>query len=465
MKISLKSADGRVFEVAKDEIKQLKQLRTMLDAYEECEMTGSVVLDRVDGGSLAAILEWCQAFPDAEDFEPDLVKFTQAYRKFNYSDGERAFLEQRLERLWTLADAADYLDASRLRYSALQFLEEKISRMLARQIGKARALLALPHSMEGAYRKNSNGQAAVFDKELSKALSCQLVRFARDYKTVQRWRLLSPDWDRLITSEQYRIPRRVFQRVKFTPEGVVGKFNRVEDSFPTLSDASCLAIEELNVDFSDCQQCEIEDYINSESAKLHVQHVVCELRGKSDEQTTIFSGFLGRILCLELEMGIDLRQMKALTLCAVENALPCIPVVKLTVAASEPDTRHDPFAVFASIRDFYKAFVGECETGSLEITFRAINLPFKDLLEAIGEWFLLYGHFNVMCTLVCAKGCSFEQLDAFASLNDYQLTENGGKRRRYECKQTAGREMVLCASYPRFFLSNYTLEWTTSPSR
>ncbi|KAH7703585.1 hypothetical protein AAVH_29246, partial [Aphelenchoides avenae] len=320
MKIALKSADGRVFEVVKDEMKQLKLLCTMLDAYEECEMTEPVVLDRVDGGSLAVILEWCQAFPDAEDFEPDLFKFTQAYRKFDYAIGERAFLEQHMERLWTLADAADYLDASRLRYTALQFLEEKISHMLSHQeIGKARALLGLPHSMKGAYRKNSFGQTDVFDKELSKELSCQLLRFARYHDTVQGWRLLSPDWDGLITSERHRIPRR-----------------RTEERFPTLSDISYLAIEELHVDTLSHKEtlprC-IEDYVSSESAKLHIRQVACGLHGKSDEQLKIIVAFLRHILCLEkLEMRIGLDQMKALTDGAVENALPRVPVVKLTVA-------------------------------------------------------------------------------------------------------------------------------------
>lgn len=63
MKISLKSADGRVFEVTKAVTKQLQQLRTMMDAYEECEMTEPILLDRVDGAILAVIIEWCQAFP------------------------------------------------------------------------------------------------------------------------------------------------------------------------------------------------------------------------------------------------------------------------------------------------------------------------------------------------------------------------------------------------------------------
>ncbi|KAH7720221.1 hypothetical protein AAVH_12318 [Aphelenchoides avenae] len=465
MKISLKSADGRVFEVAKDVVKQLKLLRTMLDAYEECEMTEPVVLDRVDGGSLAVIVEWCRAFPDAGDFEPDLGKFTGTYRYFECSNDELTFLERHKERLWKIADAADYLDASRLRYSALQFLEEKISRMIDQQIGEARVLLGLPRSMKGAYRKDAYGQTAVFDKELSKELCCQLLRFAGDHYTLQRWRLISPDWDGLITSERHRIPRRLFRRVEFTPEGVVAEFYGTKERFPTLKDTSCLAIMQLNIDFSAYQLREVEDYVNSESAKLHVRQIVCRVHGKSDDQLKVVAAFLGRILCLEkLEMQIDLDQMKTLTACAVENAPPGTEKVTLTVA-SEPDTCHDPFAVFASIRDFYKAFVGESETASLDINFSDINLPFKDLLEAIGEWFLLYGHFNVKCTLGCVKGCSFEQLDAFASLNDYQLTENGGKRRRYECKQNEGREMVLCASYSRFFVSNYTLEWTTKRSR
>ncbi|KAH7720210.1 hypothetical protein AAVH_12307 [Aphelenchoides avenae] len=438
MKISLKSADGRVFEVAKDEIKQDK---------------------------------WCQAFPDAEDFEPQLLKFTQAYRKFDYSDGEHAFLEQHLERLWTLADAADYLDASRLRYAALQFLEEKVSHMLSHQeIGKARVLLGLPHSMKGAYRKNSHGQTAVFDKELSKELSCQLLRFARYYDTVQRWRLISPDWDRLITSERHRIPRRVIRRVEFTYKGFIANSYRTEERFPTLSDISYLAIEELHVDTLSHKEtlprC-IEDYINSESAKLHIRQVACGLHGKSDEQLKIFVAFLRHILCLEkLEMRIGLDQMKMLTNGADENELPGIETVKLSVTDSKSDTSNDPFAVFASFRDFYKAYVGESGTGSLEITFHDVNLPFKDLLEAIGEWFLHYGHLNVKCTVFGLKNCSLEQLDTFVSLNNYQLTESGYKRRHYECKQTEGREMVLRASVSgSWYEPTYILEWTTSRTR
>lgn len=35
----------------------------MLDAYANCEMTEPLLLERIDGDMMAAVLEWCTAFP------------------------------------------------------------------------------------------------------------------------------------------------------------------------------------------------------------------------------------------------------------------------------------------------------------------------------------------------------------------------------------------------------------------
>lgn len=63
VKVILTSSDGRVFETNKAAVRQLKQLTTMLAAYEECEVTAPLQLDRIDGETLAAVLEWCELFP------------------------------------------------------------------------------------------------------------------------------------------------------------------------------------------------------------------------------------------------------------------------------------------------------------------------------------------------------------------------------------------------------------------
>lgn len=56
-KITLKSCDGRLFETTKTEIKQLKLLFTMLEAYEDCEVTEPLQLDRIDGERLEIVMQ------------------------------------------------------------------------------------------------------------------------------------------------------------------------------------------------------------------------------------------------------------------------------------------------------------------------------------------------------------------------------------------------------------------------
>lgn len=80
------------------------------------------------------------------------------------------------------------------------------------------------------------------------------------------------------------------------------------------------------------------------------------------------------------------------------------------------------------------------------------------------QWFLLHNHFIVKCTVFGVKDCTLEQLDTFASLSGYQLTDDEREGRRYECKQIAGREMVLHASDIGGWEPDYVLEWNISRS-
>lgn len=63
-KVYLKSSNCRLFEATKPVARQLKQLTTMLSMYEECEVTAPLRLDRIDGETLAAVLEWCELFQE-----------------------------------------------------------------------------------------------------------------------------------------------------------------------------------------------------------------------------------------------------------------------------------------------------------------------------------------------------------------------------------------------------------------
>lgn len=60
--ITLKCSDGRIFHTPRAMIKQLNQLTTMLDAYEDCEVTEPLLLERIDGDMMATVLEWCTSF-------------------------------------------------------------------------------------------------------------------------------------------------------------------------------------------------------------------------------------------------------------------------------------------------------------------------------------------------------------------------------------------------------------------
>lgn len=56
--------------------------------------------------------------------------------------------------MWKIADAADYLDAKRLKFCALKFLKDTLSRDLYSPSGiqDARKLMGFPASMKGLYR-------------------------------------------------------------------------------------------------------------------------------------------------------------------------------------------------------------------------------------------------------------------------------------------------------------------------
>lgn len=66
-KITLKSRDGYKYETTKTEIKQLRLLTTMLEAYEDYEVTEPLQLplqlDGIDGAGLQIVMRWCKAFP------------------------------------------------------------------------------------------------------------------------------------------------------------------------------------------------------------------------------------------------------------------------------------------------------------------------------------------------------------------------------------------------------------------
>lgn len=99
---------------------------------------------------------------DAEEFIPKLDHFTQSYRHFDIESEVKNFLshQRSLKRnLWKSADAADFFDASRLKFSTLRFMAENLRQMISLKIGRnsiicdVREFLGLPRSMKGAFRK------------------------------------------------------------------------------------------------------------------------------------------------------------------------------------------------------------------------------------------------------------------------------------------------------------------------
>lgn len=92
-------------------------------------------------------------FLDAAEFSPELDHFLQKFRSFHYMSGEERFLRQYEQYLWAIADAADYVDASRLKFCALQYLGSKINDYLRgnNYLAGARKLLGFPGRMKGMY--------------------------------------------------------------------------------------------------------------------------------------------------------------------------------------------------------------------------------------------------------------------------------------------------------------------------
>ncbi|KAH7696642.1 hypothetical protein AAVH_36286 [Aphelenchoides avenae] len=168
-------------------IKQLNQLTTMLDAYEDCEVTEPLLLERIDGDMMATVLEWCTSFLDPDVLVPVLDSFRQPYFGFGCTHAENAFLEQRKYFLRKIADAADNLDARRLKFCALKFLNHAISQALwsRNAIPEARKLMGFPASMKGLYRKSASGTTRMLDGELSNELCCELFRFESYYDSLQ----------------------------------------------------------------------------------------------------------------------------------------------------------------------------------------------------------------------------------------------------------------------------------------
>ncbi|KAH7707474.1 hypothetical protein AAVH_25295 [Aphelenchoides avenae] len=456
-KITLKSRDGYKYETTKTEIKQLRLLTTMLEAYEDYEVTEPLQLplqlDGIDGAGLQIVMRWCKAFPNAEQFSPDLDRCFQTYRRFDYTAGEESFLEQYQWCLWAIADAADYLDASRLKFCALQYLSSEINNYLSGSlyVVPVRRLLGFPCSMKGKYRQTYYGARPVLDKELSKALSCQLFRFATDYRTLQNYGQVSPDWERYIITERQHIPLEVVRLVTTNPRVV-----NIEEDWPYkhLSELCQYAISELAVSaWGRGEESLFQDFIDSASPKLRAKKLDCSLHyhpgeASSGKQCQVLIAFLRRVAGLhELKLHLSHRQLGVLARKAAGSSCPPVAKIDLTIEDLKGNATVDAFELFVTVRKLYDEFAAGSDSATvLLLTIRNLRFNFQDLLEIIGNWFAADDDTLEVKLKVHLPQTGIDPLievDNLATANGYREVRGDGIGKCYACERRMDRKMMM----------------------